>query len=79
MKQHDLLLHCFVHERKHRLVKRFVGHIHDTSRGCERSLIAEISESQFAALEKGKLLDGVLVEDCCESFATRSDRTSPLS
>lgn len=48
---HGLLVNCFVHERKHRELKRFGNHLFNTSSHFERTLIESILLCQLSILE----------------------------
>lgn len=53
LQTHGILIPCFVHERKHRVVKRFASDIRNTSRDYERSLLAQITNLCKCACEDG--------------------------
>lgn len=49
--RHGRLLSCFVHERKHKLVKRFANNMSDTSKSFEATVIRETLAAQFLAMQ----------------------------
>ena len=73
-----LLLSCFVHERKHRMVKRWTGD-HKNTHGHERSILAEICCQHLADLHPVAkfLLEPHLVEPTmkCSIATTNRFRT----
>ena len=50
-KTHGILFPCFVHERKHRELKRFAGAITNTGIDFERSLLEEITNHHMMTLQ----------------------------
>ena len=59
LKRHGCLLSCWVHERKHRLVKRFGDHVMDFNKGFEKSILSDIIHVQCDQLEEELFQDGV--------------------
>ncbi|CAE7341309.1 unnamed protein product [Symbiodinium sp. CCMP2592] len=51
LSRHGRLLSCFVHERKHKLVKRFANNMKDTSRSYEATVLRETLAAQFLAMQ----------------------------
>ncbi|CAE7280048.1 unnamed protein product [Symbiodinium sp. CCMP2592] len=51
LSRHGLLLSCFVHERKHKLVKRFANNMKNTSRSYEATVLRETLAAQFLAMQ----------------------------
>ena len=49
--KHGILIACFVHERKHRMLKRYARAIRNTSRDWEQSMLAEVTDHHLAALD----------------------------
>jgi hypothetical protein len=49
--QHLILFACFVHERKHKLIKRYAKDIYNTSQDYERSVICEITDHHLSLVE----------------------------
>jgi hypothetical protein len=49
--QFGILLSCFVHERKHKIVKQAAKHMKNTSLDWERSVLNQITSEHFAAFE----------------------------
>ena len=48
---HGVLVSCFTHERKHKMVKRYAQPVCDTSKAYERAIMAEITQHHFMTLE----------------------------
>lgn len=42
-RRHNMLLSCFTHERKHKSIKRFANHLHNTSKDFESSVIESMT------------------------------------
>ena len=51
LKRHKCLLSCWVHERKHRLVKRFGNNVLNFTQGFEKSILQDIIHVQLRELE----------------------------
>ena len=70
-----LLLSCFVHERKHRMVKRWTGD-HKNNQGYERSILAEICCQHLADLHPRVkfLLEPHLLEPTKQCTAAAASR-----
>ena len=51
MGRHGILLACFMHERKHRMLKRYSHDICNTSRNFEKGLLSEITDHHLSVLE----------------------------
>ena len=49
--KHGILIACFVHERKHKMLKRYARAIRNTSRDWEQSMLAEVTDHHLAALD----------------------------
>ncbi|CAJ1351724.1 unnamed protein product [Effrenium voratum] len=41
--RHQLLISCFTHERKHKMVKKLANHVLDTSKAFEKSVLSDIA------------------------------------
>ena len=61
---HGTLIACFTHERKHRMVKRFAGHINSRQHGFERSAMAEVTAQHLYDLAQQNVFhaDGAFFE-----------------
>ena len=57
-KQHGIIFPCFVHERKHRELKRFAGAITNTGIDFERSLLEEITNHHIMTLQDSNVCLG---------------------
>ena len=53
--KHGILVACFVHERKHRLLKRYAADKRNTSHDFERGLLAELTDHHLTMLEDSEL------------------------
>ena len=51
LQQHQIIFPCFVHERKHRELKRHAAQLRNTSCDFERCLLEEITSHHVSALE----------------------------
>ena len=51
LERHGTLHSCFVHERKHKLLKRFANQLTDTSKAFETSLLSDVLHTQLLALD----------------------------
>ena len=56
--KHQVLLSCFVQERKHKIIKRITNEISDTSKAFEKSIIQDALQSHLESLEEGVYLPG---------------------
>ena len=50
LERHGILFPCFVHERKHKLIKRYARDISNTSGNFERSVLAEVTDHQLSVM-----------------------------
>jgi hypothetical protein len=51
LRDHSIIFPCFVHERKHRELKRYAGMLRNTSCDFERSLLEDITNQQIGIVE----------------------------
>ena len=56
LEKHGLLLSCFVHERKHKIVKKVANHIMDHSRAFEKSILEDILFAHVEQLDDARLM-----------------------
>ncbi|CAE7247445.1 unnamed protein product [Symbiodinium sp. CCMP2592] len=56
--KHQVLLSCFVHERKHKIIKKISNEILDTSRTFERSILQDVLHGHMESLSEGVYLPG---------------------
>jgi hypothetical protein len=56
LEQHGCLFSCFVHERKHKELKRTGNHLFNTSGSFEKTIIQECLYSQMVALSEGSFI-----------------------
>ena len=52
MSRFGTLVSCFVHERKHKVIKRFASQKADTQRGFEESLLRDVLAVQLKAMDQ---------------------------
>ena len=51
LSRHGRLLSCFVHERKHKMLKRFANNMSDTSKSFESTVLREALAARFLAMQ----------------------------
>jgi hypothetical protein len=56
MKRHKFLLTCFVHERKHKIIKRLANQLHNTSAKFEASILEDAHNCQMSCLSDPAML-----------------------
>ena len=61
LKKHGCLVSCFVHERKHKCVKRVANHVLDTSKAFESSVLQDIVYRQFDVMKSPAEMPGSAV------------------
>ena len=52
LRKYGFLLNCFVHERKHRMPKRFANHVTNTTGNWEHNVLREVTCNHLAALRE---------------------------
>ena len=61
---HGVLLSCFVHERKHKIVKRLANHVLDTTRAFERSILQDVVMTQMRQLNDASCVPRSVARIC---------------